>query len=89
MTDFDATLFGKLNVRKVHISNASQIEGNIEHGAFDSATRLSEFTIEPSAIHGEGQVSGNSFSNLRHLKTVKLGKPTSLHLICLSIYFRK
>ena len=54
------------------------MEGNIDAGAFDSAAKLSQFIIEESADNGEGQISGNSFSELRHLQTVKLGKTDTL-----------
>ena len=74
MTNFDATYFGQLNVKNVHISNASQIQGNIEAGAFDTSKSLTEFIIEPSVSRGEGSVSSNSFSNLRYLHTVNLGR---------------
>ena len=50
------------------------MEGNIDAGAFDSATKIKKFVIEESFINGVGQISGNSFSKLRHLQTVKLGK---------------
>ena len=63
------------------------MEGNIDAGAFDSATKLSQFIIEESADNGVGQISGNSFSKLRHLQTVKLGKSDScLHKYYIVIY---
>ena len=71
--DFDARSFGLLDVKDVRIFNASQIEGNIEAGAFNSSRRLSQFVIEESANNGEGQISSGSFSKLRYLQTVKLG----------------
>merc|ERR1712183_319370 len=71
--DFDARSFGLLNVKDVRIFNASQIEGNIEAGAFDPAGGLSQFVIEDSASNGEGHISGDSFSKLRYLETIKLG----------------
>ena len=51
----------------------SQIEGNIEAGAFDSSIKLSRFVIEQSATNGEGHIYGYSFSKLRYLEIVKLG----------------
>jgi len=71
--DFGASTFGLLDVKDVIISNASLIEGNIEDRAFDSASKLSNFVIEESAITGANHISGNSFSKLRHLQTVNLG----------------
>lgn len=71
--DFDARSFGLLNVKDVRIFNASQIEGNIEARAFDPAGRLSQFVIEESVSNGEGHISGDSFSKLTHLETIKLG----------------
>lgn len=71
--DFDSRSFGLLNVKDVHIFNASQIEGNIEAGAFDGRSRLSQFVIEDSSTNGKGQISGYSFSSLRYLETIKLG----------------
>ena len=73
-TDFKASNFGLLDVKSVLISNASQIEGNIRDRAFNSANKLTRFEIEDSARHGTGYISNNSFSKLRHLTTVKLGK---------------
>ena len=63
-----------LMVKDVHIFNASQIEGNIEAGAFGAAGRLSQFVIEESLSNGEGNISGDSFSKLRYLQTIKLGR---------------
>ena len=50
------------------------MEGNIEAGAFHPAGRLSQFVIEESPTNGEGYIAGDSFSKLRHLETVKLGR---------------
>ena len=71
--DFDAALFGKLDVRTVHIYNASKIHGNIESGAFNSSLHLNEFIMEPSLTSGAGYVAGQTFTKLNHLKTVRLG----------------
>jgi len=71
--DFDAALFGKLDVRTVHIYNASKIHGNIESGAFNSSLHLNEFIMEPSLTSGAGYVAGQTFTKLNHLKTVSLG----------------
>ena len=78
MVNLGAGNFGKLNLKRIHISNVNLMEANIETGAFNSSKDLKEIVIEQSANRGKGTISSHAFSGLNNLRTIKLGNFVSV-----------